>query len=629
MQFQLSGATLQRRTTAAVALALLAAPVLPATALAATTEGVNGLETAAQIVASTPVEAASDEIELTASEVEPRYDYQLYYLDGLGDTWYNDADVMRYLYVRTNNPEADFDFEFAQSTGDVVESLQPNEFDDVDDQGQSYSCLRVEGGFITGLCFGTDATGPQTIELYEITRDSNYHETSRVLAATFTVNFASYFDAADQWADDVIARYTDSSMDPLEKMQAVCDGLLDEFDYIWTDDGLLVTLVTKPVAPFFKTKHWQSQTSPDALCLIAEHIGGFSDIHDCYGDYPMGSPEWQSTHFYCRVTYNGEDHLFMACPPVDSGDIDLDQVGKVDFNNTDSSVFDEPLNYKEVGSQDEQPTEHKVSELSPNGSVTISSGATATSGEVVTVTLTPDEGFVVDGLEVRKADGSAVTATPAGENTWTFVMPPSDVTVFAKFLKAGDSWSCDGGAGCPSHRFADIDVNMWYHQSVDWAVENGVMSGYTGTGLFGPADTISRAEMAQVLYNIAGKPSVDSSIADRYVDCTPGAWYSDAVSWAVGEGIFSGYDGGAFGPGDPITREQIAVVLWRQAGEPAGTGDLSVFPDGASTSAWASEAMRWAVGEGIFSGNSATGALSPTGNLTRAEAATVMMRYLA
>lgn len=135
--------------------------------------------------------------------------------------------------------------------------------------------------------------------------------------------------------------------------------------------------------------------------------------------------------------------------------------------------------------------------------------------------------------------------------------------------------------------------------------------------------------MAAVLYNVAKNPDVDASIMDRFEDCVAGTWYDEAVSWAIQEGIFSGYsDSGMFGPEDPITREQIAVVLWRQAGEPAPSGDLSGFPDGSETSSWAADAMAWAVQEGIFSGYSDTGELKPTGSLKRAEAAAVMMRLL-
>ncbi|MBM6756944.1 S-layer homology domain-containing protein [Collinsella tanakaei] len=110
-------------------------------------------------------------------------------------------------------------------------------------------------------------------------------------------------------------------------------------------------------------------------------------------------------------------------------------------------------------------------------------------------------------------------------------------------------------------------------------------------------------------------------------DVPSDAWYAESVQWAAENGVFLGYEGsGSFGPDAPITREQIAVVLWRQAGEPAG--DLSGFPDGGKTSSWAREAMVWAVGEGIFTGNSEAGQLMPAGNLTRAEAATFMMCLL-
>lgn len=180
----------------------------------------------------------------------------------------------------------------------------------------------------------------------------------------------------------------------------------------------------------------------------------------------------------------------------------------------------------------------------------------------------------------------------------------------------------------PSAAFPDVVQGEWYCGAIDWAVENKVMGGYPN-GLFGPDTSITRAEMSQVLYSVAGKPAADTSLIDRFADCSSSEWYVDSVSWALGQGVFFGYTGTAnFGPDDDITREQLAVVLWRQMGEPTGTGDLTQFPDGGDTDPWAVVAMRWAVGEGLITGFTDTGMLAPRGDLTRAQAAAIMMRYL-
>ncbi|WP_087411112.1 S-layer homology domain-containing protein [Collinsella sp. An2] len=189
--------------------------------------------------------------------------------------------------------------------------------------------------------------------------------------------------------------------------------------------------------------------------------------------------------------------------------------------------------------------------------------------------------------------------------------------------------SCNGGELCPSHAYWDVNTALWYHDPVDWAIGQGYMTGYDHTAqpTFGPDDPLSRAQVAAVFYKMAGEPDWSTDALDRYTDCDKGAWYAKAVAWATDQGIFSGYDGQAlFAPDVTISREQMAVVLWRMQGEPAGTGDLSTFPDGLETDSWATSAMQWAVEAGVFMGNDQTGELMPLQGLTRAQAATVLMR---
>ncbi len=172
--------------------------------------------------------------------------------------------------------------------------------------------------------------------------------------------------------------------------------------------------------------------------------------------------------------------------------------------------------------------------------------------------------------------------------------------------------------------FADAPEGEWYSEAIRWAWLGGAMTGYEGTGLFGTGDPLTRAQLAQMLYNRAGAPEVEP--ADGFADVDDADWFAPAVAWASSEGLLTGYGDGAFGPDDALTREQLAVVFWRIAGEPAAEADLSRFPDGAETSAWAVGAMQWAVSTGLFEGYTDTGRLDPAGDLTRAQAATVFFR---
>ena len=113
--------------------------------------------------------------------------------------------------------------------------------------------------------------------------------------------------------------------------------------------------------------------------------------------------------------------------------------------------------------------------------------------------------------------------------------------------------------------YADVDAGSWYAQAVEYVRDNGLMSG-TSDAQFSPSGTMTRAMLAQTLYRAAGSPAVSGS--DAFTDTQADAWYADAVLWATQEGIISGYGGGLFGTNDPVSREQIAVILWRDAGSP-------------------------------------------------------------
>lgn len=177
--------------------------------------------------------------------------------------------------------------------------------------------------------------------------------------------------------------------------------------------------------------------------------------------------------------------------------------------------------------------------------------------------------------------------------------------------------------------FSDVSAGTWYHEAVDFVLRNGLMSGY-GDGLFGPNDALTRAELAQILYNKEGKPAVTGG--SGFTDVVGGAWYTPAVTWAAANGIVVGCDNGKFGPNDNITREQLAVMLWRYAkfkGYDTAQGGMVIreFSDYESIPGYAMDAMTWAVNTGVIGGYEDQ-TLRPQADATRAQAAQMFKNFL-
>ena len=262
-----------------------------------------------------------------------------------------------------------------------------------------------------------------------------------------------------------------------------------------------------------------------------------------------------------------------------------------------------------------------------HGKVTVSP-TSAYSGQTVTITVTPDEGYELSELTVTDSLGNKLTLTDKGDGTYTFTMPSRTVTVTAAFALIIPE-VCDGGPDCPSYPFADLDIREWYHEYVDYVISNGLMNGY-GDGIFGPDDDLSRAMLAEILFRLEG--SVPVNYLMQYDDVPAEEWYTEAVRWAASEGIVNGYGDGLYGPDDPITREQLAAILYRyeQSKDGGFTGNWMFrldFTDAADISDWAYEAMCWCSMNDIVEGKG-DGILDPKGKATRAEVAAMLMRFL-
>ena len=256
-----------------------------------------------------------------------------------------------------------------------------------------------------------------------------------------------------------------------------------------------------------------------------------------------------------------------------------------------------------------------------NGSVK-ADRTSAMKGKTVTLTVTPDEGYVLDSLTVTDKNGDAVELTKVSDSEYTFTMPASKVSVAATFVKSGDE-------PAPTLPFVDVDPDAWYYDAVEYAYNAGLMTG-TAADTFSPGITTTRGMIVSILHRQEGEPAASSNAS--FSDVTSGAYYEDAVNWAAAEGIVNGYSDSAFGPNDAITREQMAAILMNYAQykgqDVSARADLSAYSDAESVSAWAEDAMSWANAEGLINGMSDT-ELAPKGHATRAQVAAILQRFLA
>ena len=260
-----------------------------------------------------------------------------------------------------------------------------------------------------------------------------------------------------------------------------------------------------------------------------------------------------------------------------------------------------------------------------------SSRTRASSGSTITLTITPDEGYVLDELVVTDKSGNELRLTNKGDGRYTFTMPRSAVTVEATFRAeepATPAWDeCGRGPDCPAYHFTDLDLSLWYHDGIHFCVEHGLMVG-TGMDTFAPNTTTSRGMIVTILYRLEGSPAAGTP---AFTDVASDAYYADAVAWANANGIVLGYGNGEYGPDDPITREQLAAILYRYAqykGYDTTQGGMSIreFSDYEQISDYALEPMTWAVNAGLINGTTST-TLAPTGSGTRAQAAALLMRF--
>ena len=257
---------------------------------------------------------------------------------------------------------------------------------------------------------------------------------------------------------------------------------------------------------------------------------------------------------------------------------------------------------------------------------TISVDRYATEGERVTSTVLPDDTYKLDDLSVT-AGGKDVELTDNGDGTYSFTMPSGDVKISATFTEDPDWTEPEEPATDISEIFIDVAPNAWYKDAVQYAYDNGLMTGVSANE-FAPEATTTRAMIVSMLARLENVTSAESV---GFSDVSDGDWYATAVNWAATEGIVSGTGEGDFSPNAAITREQLAAMLMNYAAykgeDVSARANLSAYSDAAAISSWANDVMQWAVAEGLISGMT-TDTLQPQGSATRAQVAAILQRFL-
>ena len=231
-----------------------------------------------------------------------------------------------------------------------------------------------------------------------------------------------------------------------------------------------------------------------------------------------------------------------------------------------------------------------------NGVVT-ANVSSARTGDTIIVSSTANSGYISAAPTVKDKNGNTVAVTKNADGTYSFTMPEGGVTITGSYVT-------------PGQMFPDLNDGAWYREAIAYAVENGLMQG-TGGGNFEPGVTTTRGMVMTILARQSGVNTTASGGEP---------WYQKGMDWAKQAGVSDGSD-----PEGSISREQLATMLYRYVGEPSVTGDLSPYPDAGNIHSWAGDAMIWAVRTGIIEGSD--GKLNPQDNASRAEAAAMLTRF--
>lgn len=252
-----------------------------------------------------------------------------------------------------------------------------------------------------------------------------------------------------------------------------------------------------------------------------------------------------------------------------------------------------------------------------NGTLTVDQNAAEPETQV-TVQVKANQGYELEGLEVTGEEGQTICLTETGEGRYLFTMPEYPVTVSAVFAEIQPVLTLP---------FTDVKEGDWYYESVAYVFQHGLMTGTSDT-TFSPNLTTTRGMIVTILYRMEGSPETPGWAP--FDDVSQGKYYTHPVAWAAWNGIVNGKTATTFAPEEPITREQLAAILYRYAKfkgyDVSGQGDLGQFTDRGKIQAYALEAISWANAEGLIAGID-KGILDPGGPATRAQVAAILQRF--
>ena len=402
----------------------------------------------------------------------------------------------------------------------------------------------------------------------------------------------------DYLADEVKAKLESHSN--TEARFSYYTSLEDALKAAKPGDKVTEVNTNKPEAQYTVTLKYNDGTTPDSVYTVS-------------GNTTITLPTPSRSHYSFEGWYNGND--LVKSPYRVTGDVEL----TAKWHRTSSHRYDGYITVID----------------SKNGDVSVSD-TWADEDDKITLTITPDKGYVVDKIEIVDDEGDKIDAKKVEDkdNKYTFRMANCDVTVTVTFKEEGkttedtDKEEDKDDEETTELNFTDVKESDWFFKGVEYVVDKGIMSGVSENE-FAPSGKLTRAMLVQMLYNMESRPACDAENA--FMDVPVGQWYTDAVIWANDAKIVSGMGEGLFAPNMEITREQMVAMLYNYAKykgyDVTASADLSAFADNASVSTWAQPAMQWAVAEGYISGMGDS-QLAPQGTATRAEIASVIMRFM-